>query len=240
VIGETAARRFWPDQDPLGQQIVMDEEDPPWTVVGVVGDVRSLDVATEVWPEAYFPHAQWSRNTMTVEVLQDGAVPGLSAALRETVHDLDPNMPVYWMERLQDRIDDSIASDRFYLLLLGGFAALALILAAVGLYGVVAFLVSRRTREIGIRGALGAPNRSILSMVLAQGLGPVFAGLAVGLLAAAAGTRILESLLYQVAPLDPLTFLAVPVVLLAVTFLAMAFPAWSATRIPPTEAMRVD
>ena len=240
VISETAARRFWPDQDPLGRQVIMREGDPPWTVVGVVGDVRSLDVTTEVEPEAYFPHAQWSRNTMTVEVLQAGALPGFAAALRNTVHELDPNLPVYWLERLQDRVDDSVASDRFFLVLIGTFAGLAVILAAVGLYGVVAYLVSRRTREIGIRVALGARRGEVLRMVVGQGLGPVAGGLAVGLLSAAAGGRILGSLLYQVEALDPLVFFTVPLLLLAVALLATALPAWGATRISPTEAMRVE
>ena len=239
VISQTAANQYWPNEDPMGQQIVMDEEDPPWTIVGVVGDVRSLDVTTVVEPEAYFPHAQWSRNTMTVEVLQAGAVPGIAAALRQTVHNLDPKLPVYWMESLQDRVDESTASDRFYLILLGSFAALALILASVGLYGVVAYLVSRRTREIGIRVAMGASRRSVIRLVVGQSLGPVMAGLALGLVAAVAGGRVLESLLYQVEPLDPITFVAIPLLLLAVTLVAMALPARAATRISPTEAIRV-
>jgi predicted lysophospholipase L1 biosynthesis ABC-type transport system permease subunit len=218
----------------------MNPDEPLWTIVGVVGDVRSLDVTTEVWPEAYFPHAQWSRNTMTVEVLTAGVVPALAEALRDTVHELDPTLPLYWMERLQTRVDESMASDRFYLLLIGTFAGLALILASVGLYGVVAYLVSRRTREIGIRVALGAGGREVAGLVLGQGMGPVLIGLGLGLLGAAAGGRVLESLLYQVEPLDPLTFVTVPLLLLAVAVLATALPTWAAIRIPPTEAMRVD
>jgi predicted permease len=240
VISETAARRYWPGEDPLGRLVVMREEDPPWTIVGVVGDVRSLDVTTEVEPEAYFPHTQWSQNTMTVEVVQAGSVPGLGRALRETVHAMDPNLPLYWMERLQDRVDESMASDRFYFILIGSFAGLALILASVGLYGVVAYLVSRRTREIGIRLALGAESRKIMTMVLGEGLGPVVAGLGVGLLLALTGGRVLESLLYEVQPLDPLTFVSVPAILLLVALLATALPAWRATRIAPTAAMRVE
>jgi ABC-type antimicrobial peptide transport system permease subunit len=206
----------------------------------VVGDVRSLDVTTEEWPEAYFPHAQWPRNTMTVEVLQAGTVPGLTEALREAVYALDPKLPLYWVENLQDRVDESMASDRFYLILLGSFAALALILASVGLYGVVAYLVSRRTREIGIRVAMGASRRSVLALVMGQSLAPVVLGLILGLAGAVAGGQVLESFLYQVEPLDPLTFVAVPALLLAVTLLAMALPARAATRIPPTEAIRVE
>jgi len=240
VISETAARRYWPGEDPVGRQVVMREEDPPWTIVGIVGDVRSLDVTTQVEPEAYFPHAQWSQNTMTVEVLQAGGVPGLGQALREAVHAMDPNLPLYWMESLQDRVDESMASDRFYFILIGSFAGLALVLASVGLYGVVAYLVSRRTREIGIRLALGAENRRVMTMVVGEGLGPVLAGLGVGLLLALAGGRVLETLLYEVQPLDPLTFVSMPVILLLVAFLATALPAWTATRIAPTEAMRAE
>ena len=240
VISETAANRYWPDQDPLGQTVLMRSDEPPWTIVGVVGNVRSLDVTTEVEPEAYFPHAQWSRNTMTVEVLQAGAVPGLAASLRGVVHGMDPDLPVYWMEMLQDRVDDSVASDRFYMLLIGTFAGLAIVLASVGLYGVVAYLVSRRTREIGIRVALGAGSREVVGMVVGQGLGPVLAGVVLGLAAAAAGGRVLRSLLYEVEPLDPLTFVLVPLLLLVVALLATALPAKMATRISPTEAMRVE
>jgi len=239
VISRTAANRFWPDQDPLGRTVLMDE-DGPWTVVGVVGDVRSLEVTTDVEPEAYFPHAQWTRNTMTVEVLQAGAAPGLVGSLRDLVRELDPNLPVYWMERLQDRVDESVASDRFYLVLMGTFASLALVLASVGLYGVVAYLVSRRTREIGIRVALGARKREVWTMVVSQGLGPVGAGLVVGILTAAAGSRVLGSLLYEVEPLDPLSFLTLPTLLVGVALLATALPARAATRISPTEAMRAE
>jgi putative ABC transport system permease protein len=221
VISETAANRYWPDQDPLGQTILMRSDEPPWTIVGVVGDVRSLDVTTEVEPEAYVPHAQWSRNTMTVEVLQAGAVPGLAASLQGVVQEMDPNLPVY-------------------LLLIGTFAGLAIVLASVGLYGVAAYLVSRRTREIGVRVALGAGNREVVGMVVGQGLGPVLAGIVLGLAAAAAGGRVLRSLLYEVEPLDPLTFVLVPLLLLAVALLATALPASAATRISPTEAMRVE
>ena len=240
VISETAAREYWPDENPVGQTIFMNEEEPPWTIVGVVGDVRSLDVTTEVEAEAYFPHAQWPRNTMTVEVLQAGLVPGLAENLKETVHGLDPNLPVYWMEMLQDRVDESMASDRFYLTLIGSFAGLALLLASVGLYGVVAYLVSRRTREIGIRVALGAQKIEVVGMVVGQGLGPVLAGLVLGLLGAAAGGRVLASLLYQVESLDPFTFCSVPLVLLAVAILAMALPARAAAHISPTEAIRAE
>jgi ABC-type antimicrobial peptide transport system permease subunit len=175
-----------------------------------------------------------------VEVLQAGAVPGLDRSLREIVGELDLDLPLYWMETLQSRVDDSVASDRFYLLLLGTFAGLALVLASVGLYGVVAYLVSRRTREIGIRVALGARGGEVVRMVVGQGLGPVLAGLVMGLAAAAAGGRVLKSLLYEVEPLDPLTFLLVPLLLLVVALLATALPARGASRISPTEAMRVE
>jgi len=240
VVSETAARRYWPQGDPVGENILMNPEEPPWTVVGVVGDVRSFDVTTDIYPEAYFPHAQWTRNTMTVEILQAGASPGFPDSLRDIVREMDPNLPLYWMERLQDRVDQSVASDRFYLILIGTFAGLALVLASVGLYGVVAYLVSLRTREIGIRVAMGAEGAEVLKLVVGQGLGPVLVGLAAGLGVAFAGARVLGSLLYEVAPLDPLTFATAPLLLLAVALVAMVAPARAATRISPTEAMRVE
>ena len=145
-----------------------------------------------------------------------------------------------YVERLEDRMDRYLGSDRFYLLLLGIFACLAMVLAAVGLYGVVAYLVSRRTREIGIRVALGAEKGEVLRLVLKQSLGPVILGAVVGLGAALAGGGVLSGLLYQVEPWDPPTYIGGTVLFMGVTFLATLAPARSATRIAPTEAMRME
>jgi ABC-type antimicrobial peptide transport system permease subunit len=243
VISNTAANRYWAGENPIGQQFSFDLDNPDqpvWTVVGVVGDVRSLDLTTETWPEAYFPLAQWPRNTVTV-MLRAGSDPsGLVPALRREVSEIDPELPIYYVEKLQDRMDRYLSSDRFYLLLLGIFASMAMTLAAVGLYGVVAYLVSRRTREIGIRVALGAERGEVVRLVLRQSLGPVVLGALVGLTVALAGGGVLSGLLYQVEPWDPPTYIGGTILFMGVAFLATVSPARSATRISPTEAMRVE
>jgi ABC-type antimicrobial peptide transport system permease subunit len=147
---------------------------------------------------------------------------------------------MYYVEMLEERIERYLASDRFYLALLGLFAGLAVVLAAVGLYGVVAFLVSRRTREIGIRVALGSPHDRVVRLIVGQGMGPVIVGTVVGLAAALASGQVLSSLLYQVRPWDPLTFVGGTALLLLVALGAILLPARAALRIPPTEAMRVE
>ncbi len=153
---------------------------------------------------------------------------------------MDPNLALYYVEMMEERVERYTASDRFYLVLLGLFAGLAVTLAAVGLYGVVAYLVSRRTREIGIRVALGAPREHVVRLVLGQGMGPVIVGTVLGLVTALAGGRVLSSLLFEVEPWDPLTFVGGTGLLLCVALAATLLPARWATKIPPTEAMRVE
>jgi ABC-type antimicrobial peptide transport system permease subunit len=202
--------------------------------------VRSLDVTTETRPEIYLPHTQWVRHTMTVEVLHGGQIAGLESALRGVVREMDPNLAVYWMEALQDRVEASVSSARFYTVMLGSAATLAVILAGVGLFGVVAFLVSRRTREIGIRIAVGAGGSQVIGMVVRQSLPPVLLGIGLGVGLALAGGRTLSSLLYQVRPWDPLTLTAGSVTFLVVALGATLVPAARAASIPPTEAMRAE
>jgi ABC-type antimicrobial peptide transport system permease subunit len=177
---------------------------------------------------------------MTATVRRAVGVTGLLPALRREVNELDPNLALYYVEMMEDRVARYTASDRFYLVLLGLFAALAMVLAMVGLYGVVAFLVSRRTREIGVRVALGAPPDHVVRLVVGQGIGPVLVGAALGLITALAGGRVLSSLLYQVETWDPLTFVGGTGLLLVVALSATLLPARWATKIPPTEAMRVE
>ena len=240
LISQAAAKRFWPDADPIGQQVSFDEDEPPWTIIGVVGDVRSLNVTKEPQPEAYFPHSQQSRNTMTIVVREGVGSADLRSVFRQEVRALDPGLAVYWVEMLEDRIATLMAPQRFYLSLLGLFAALAIVLASVGLYGVVAYLVSRRTREIGIRVALGASNRNLFQLVAGQGVRPAVTGIVIGLLGALAIGRLLEGFLYQVDPWDPFTFTAAAVLLFGIAVLATLLPVRSAMRVSPTEAMRAE
>lgn len=240
VISRTAAERIFPGEDPIGQQFRFDDDDPPWTIVGVVGDVRSLDLTTGSYPEAYFSHAQWPRSSLTFTVRRAEGVTGLVPTLRREVGELDPNLAMYYVEMLEQRVERYLASDRFYLVLLGIFAGLAVVLAAVGLYGVVAYLVSRRTREIGIRVALGSPHERVVRLIVGQGMSPVVVGTVIGLVAALAGGRVLSSLLYEVRPWDPLTFLGGTTLLIVIALGAILLPARAALRISPTEAMRVE
>jgi predicted permease len=240
LISATTAQRYWPGEDPLGQQLSFSDDEPAWTVVGVVGDVRSLDVTAATRPEVYLPHTQWVQHTMTVEVLHGGQVEGLESALKGVVREMDPNLAVYWMESLQDRVEASVSSNQFYTVMLGSAAALAVILAGVGLFGVVAFLVSRRTREIGIRIAVGAGGFQVMGMVVRQSLPPVLLGIGVGMGLALAGGRTLSSLLYQVRPWDPMTMVAGSLLFLVVALGATLIPAARAASIAPTEAMRAE
>ena len=240
IISHTAAEQYFPGNDPIGQQVTFDQGQSSWTIVGVVGDVRTLDVTTDTEPEAYFPHAQWSVPTMTVTVKTAAGASGIVPLLRREVGALDPMLALYSIEPLDRLVESSSEEERFYLLLLSLFAGLAVVLAAVGLYGVVTYIVSRRTREIGIRIALGARWADVARLVLWQGMLPTAVGTALGLIAAFAGTRILSSLLYQVEPSDPTTFVLGTGLLCTVALLASFIPARAAARIPPTDAMRAE
>jgi ABC-type antimicrobial peptide transport system permease subunit len=177
---------------------------------------------------------------MTVTVRTAAGVTGLIPLLQREVAALDPMLALYWVESLDRLVDISSGEERFYLFLLGLSAVLAVVLAAVGLYSVVAYIVSRRTREIGIRIALGARWKDVARLVLWQGMVPTAAGTALGLVAAFAGTRILSSLLYQVEPGDPTTFVLGTGVLFGVALLASFLPARAATRVSPTEAIKAE
>jgi ABC-type antimicrobial peptide transport system permease subunit len=240
IVSKAAAEQYYPGVDPIGQQFTFDQGQTNWTIVGVVGNVRSLDVTTETEPEAYFPHAQWSVPTMTVTVRTAAGAQGIVPLLRREVAALDPMLALYAVEPLDRLVDISSREERFYLFLLGLFAGLAVLLAAVGLYGVVTYIVSRRTREIGIRIALGARWADVARLVLWQGMLPTAVGTVLGLLAAFVATRILTSLLYQVEPWDPTAFVLGTGFLFAVALLASFVPARGATKIPPTEAIRAE
>ncbi|HEX2252126.1 MAG TPA: ABC transporter permease, partial [Thermoanaerobaculia bacterium] len=219
IINRSMARRFWPGQDPLGQRIKYGgrDSDGPWrTVVGVVADARRTRQESEDRPSTYLPHAQVPMTGMTLALRSGGAPRRLAGVVRDTVAALDPAVPVTELSLLDERLGQRLAGRRFNALLLAAFAAVALFLAVVGVYGVVAFSVARGTREIGVRMALGAGRARVVAGVLRDGLTPVLAGLAAGLGAAALAGRALGSLLYDVSATDPTTFAAVPILLLAV------------------------
>ena len=242
VINQTMARRFWPNEDPVGRRVRLrlGPNGPAVVVVGVVGDIRHHGLETEPKPELYVPYAQAGVQGMTIVIRTAVPPDRLVSAIRQQVWALDKQIPIPSIRTLDEVLAASMARPRFRTLLLVVFAGLALLLAAVGIYGVIAYSVSRRTNEIGLRMALGAEVTDIVRMVLRQVFVLTLAGIAAGLLGAAFLTRLLTSLLYEVAPTDPLTFATVAVGLMGVALLASYLPAWRATRIDPTVALRTE
>jgi putative ABC transport system permease protein len=241
------AERYWPGEDPLGKRFHLGTRDQPWiTVVGVVRRVRHNAVVEEPRAEMYIPHAQFgpaggsAQRGMTIVVRAATDPLALVDGVRATVRGLDPNLPVSDVQTLERVADDSLSRPRFTAVLLGLFAALALVLATIGIYGVVSILVIRRRREIGVRMALGASRRSIVRMVVSRGLVLASIGLVIGLIGAAGMTRVLESLLYGVTQFDLLTFASAPVVLAMVALLACLIPAARASAVDPAIALRDD
>ena len=241
VINETMARRYWPDTDPIGQRIKETSNTAAWReIVGVVGSVRHRDRGEEPRPEMFVPWSQSPAPTLNLAVRTQAELAGAGATLRRAVTAIDANLPVFEVSTMDERLFESVAQPRFRTALLGVFAALALVMSVVGLYAVVAFSVAQRTHELGIRVALGAQRRDVIGLVLGQGLKLVGIGIVIGLGGAWALTRVLTTLLYEVKPTDHLTFLAVPVLLVAVSILACWLPARRAAGVDPITALRYE
>jgi putative ABC transport system permease protein len=201
VVSRRAAEQYWPGEDPIGRTAAIQKgSGAPRTIVGVVADVRSQALTSEPVPEFYVPHAQDPSPAVAYVVRSGQSAGGSLAAARQVVQGFDPKLPLVGAASMRQRVHDASARPRFSLALIGGFAALGLLLAAVGIYGVVAYAVGQRTREIGVRMALGARPAEVASLVLWQGMRPAIAGVAVGLLATLAGGRLVANLLYQVRP----------------------------------------
>ncbi len=244
IVNEALASRYWPNQDPIGKRLGFFEEDPgkqEWReVVGVVGNVRSKALEIEVMPEAYFPYRQVPENFMNLVVRTASDPVSMVPAIRNQVLSVDKDQPVSDIMTMEQRLAKSVAAKRFVMSLLGAFSILALGLAAVGIYGVMAYLVTQRTQEIGVRMALGAQKRDVLRLVVGKGMVLAIVGTAIGLLASLALTRLMRSLLFEVTPTDWLTFVIVSVVLLAVALLACYIPARRATKVDPLVALRYE
>jgi putative ABC transport system permease protein len=239
IINTTMARQLWGQEDPLGRKfnVTFRQGTYAFEVVGIVGDVRHrLDRPPR--PEFYRPHAQSPIGSMTIVVGTQSDPAPMLAAIKQGVWEVNPTQPFYNETTLQQLIEGSLETRRFQLLLLAGFSALALVLAAVGIYGVISFLTVQRTHEIGVRVALGAQRGDILSMVFRHGLQLAGAGVALGIAAALAATRLLGTLLFGVTPSDPVTYAAISAVLLAAGLLACWLPAHRATRVDPLGALR--
>jgi predicted permease len=246
LINETAARKFFADRDPIGGRIKpgFGPNQPFFTVIGVLKDVKQGGVAEPAGTEIYMLTDQapaalnFVPRLMNFVVRSPLTVDALATSYRQAVASLDPALPLVRIQSMEDAFDTAIARPRFLTLLLSVFAALALALAAVGTYGVLSYLVTQRTQEIGIRMALGADRTRILWLVMTRGLLLAVAGLALGLAGAAAATRVLKSLLFNVTPTDPSTLAIVGIVMLIVAAVACFVPAWRATRVDPLVVMR--
>jgi putative ABC transport system permease protein len=241
VINESMAKRYWQNADPIGQRIKETSNQAAWReIVGVVGSVRHRDRGEEPKPEMFVPYSQVPAPNLNVAVRTQVESGIVGATLRRAVLAIDANLPLYEVRSMEDRLFESVAQPRFRTALLGVFAALALVMAVVGLYAVMTVSVAQRTRELGIRIALGAQRRDVIGIVLRQALKLVSIGAVIGLAGAWALTRVITTLLYEVKPTDPLTFLAVPVLLILVAVLACWLPARHAANVDPIEALRFE
>jgi predicted permease len=251
VVNETMARAYWTDPGAVigGRIRVGNQKTRPWaTVVGIVADERHNGVTAIVNEKFFMCHNQWPvvtaggdpiRSVFVVARTADDPK-SVAAAIRAEVRQMDASVPVAGVRTMNEVVASALATPRLTGFLLGAFAAIALALAAVGIYGVLAYLVSQRTQEIGVRLAIGADRSQVLGMVLRQGLSLAAIGIVVGLIGAFALTRLMRGLLYEVGPNDPITFIAVPAALLIIALAASFLPARRATRVSPTIALRAE
>jgi putative ABC transport system permease protein len=245
IINEAMAKELWPGQDPLGHTLKMFNPKSPWaTIVGVARDILSKGVGKTVPPTMYFPYAQAGKSAyfiprqVTLAVKTSGNPDARGPVVTRLVHELDRGAPVSEVRSMEAVVGTALASRRFTTVLLGWFAGLALLLAGLGIYGVIAYGVTQRTYEIGLRQALGADRGSVLGLILAEGLRLTGTGLLVGLVATLATGQLIRSLLVNVAVTDPVTLLAVALMLAGVAGLASWIPARRAMAVSPTEALR--
>jgi putative ABC transport system permease protein len=238
IISDTMARKHWPSEDPIGKRIKPGSK--LLEIVGVVSNVRSLGLDRDQVPMIYLPHRQNPRGTMRLVVKTASDPMGLAGAVRKEVYRLDKNQPVAEVATMEEVVRNSIGARRILAALMGSFAVLALVLAGVGIYGVMAYSVVQRRHEIGIRVAMGASRAAILRMILGQGLRLLVIGLAVGLAGAVGLSRVIASQLYGVSALDPLTFCGVVVVLASLALLACYLPARRAVKGNPMDALRYE
>jgi putative ABC transport system permease protein len=239
IIDEKFAERFWPNGGAIGKHLWFNPK-KLMTIVGVVGVVKQYGLETDGKIATYLPFEQHPGNELFLAVRTSAEEAGLSSALASQIHAVDPNVVVYDIRTMQERLHDSLARQRFASTMLGAFAVFALLLAAIGLYGVMSHLVTQSTHDIGVLVTLGARPGNIIGLVVRQGMELAGVGIAAGLVGAAALTRVMASLLFGVSTTDALTFAAVPALLVAVAFAATVIPAWRATRVDPMVALREE
>lgn len=240
IVNENLAQRFWPNQDPIGRRLERGDTEPWRTVVGVVRDTKEFSVDKEPPISIYHPHEQFPIGTMFLVVRSTTDAAGLTSSITSQIRQLDPELPAFEFKTMGQRLSESLTRRRFSTLLLSTFAAVALVLSAIGIYGVMAYSVTQRTQEIGIRMALGAQPGRIMRMVVRHSFILTVVGVLIGLGSAFALTRVMSSLLYGVSATDVLTFSIPPLVLGLVALLASYFPARRAARVDPTIALRSE
>jgi len=243
IVNETLVKRYFPNEDPIGKRFTFGDvnNNPRWiTIVGVVRDTKRQGLDLPVRIESWMPHAQLPLRYMEVTLRTAGDPLALSQAARETVWSLDRDLPIPKMQTMEQILSENAAQRRLNMLLLGLFALVALILAAVGIYGVMSYAVTQRTREIGLRVALGAQTRDVLGLIVGQGMKLALAGVIIGLAAAFVLTRLMSSMLFDVSVTDPVTFAAIAVLLTGVAFVACWVPARRAAKVDPMVALRCE
>jgi putative ABC transport system permease protein len=241
IVNETFVKRYFPNEDPIGKRFTFGGGGPNarWiTIVGVVRDTKRQGVDQPVRIESWMPLAQRPAGSMEVVLRTTGDPLALSNAVREAVWSLDRNLPIPSIQTVEHLLSERVAQQRLNMLLLGLFALVALVLAAVGIYGVMSYAVTQRTQEIGIRMALGAQASDVLRMVVWRGMSLTLAGVTLGLVAALALTRVMKNLLFEVIPTDPATFALIALLFVGVALIASYIPARRATKVDPLQALR--
>ena len=248
VINEVAARRYWPGEDPVGKRILSGADDDAWsTIIGVVGNVKHAGLDADTKPETYYHYLQIpadvlsvAESTMFLAVRTRIDPSAMTSSVRQELRSLDPNQPVFNVRTMAEVMGASVSQVRFRMLLLAVFAGLALLLAAIGLYGVMAYSVTQRTNELGVRMALGANANDIVRLIVGQGLRMTAIGVAIGVTLAGASTWVLSRLLFGIHAIDPVSFLAACLVTITVALVASGVPAWRAIRVAPATALRAE
>jgi putative ABC transport system permease protein len=242
VVNEAFAREIFPGQNPIGQRVTIDMKDDnqPSEIIGIVGDNKHKSLDSDVEPMAFWPHAELVYPGMTFVIRTQGDSTSIAATIRNIIHQIDPEQPIGQVATMPALMSKSVARAKFNSTLLAIFSIVALVMAAVGIYGVMSYSVLQRTHEIGVRMALGAQRADVLKLMLKQGTLLATAGVVVGLAASLGLTRIISTLLFNVGATDKITFTAVPAGLFAIIFIASYIPAWRATRVDPLVALRYE
>jgi putative ABC transport system permease protein len=242
AINEAMAKSLWPNEDPVGKRItIADMAGDPWReIVGVVKNIKHLGLENDAQPEMYVPYLQRSWSSMSIVIRTVGDPKSLIDPIRSEVRKLDKDMPLYDIRTMEQLISELVAWPRFRTFLLGIFAAVSLVLSSIGIYGVMSYSVLQRTHEIGLRMALGAQKSDMLKLIVGQGMVLTLIGVAVGLGAAYAATRVLSSLLFQIRFTDVMTYALSALLLAVIALLASFFPARKAMKVDPIIALRYE